>query len=270
VSLRSKWFTVPVLVLLALALIPVPTRAQEQNFDRDKFDRDRRDRGRFDGELRGVVVSIDRWGRSFRLQERSRFDSGIWLVVVDRRTDFDVRRGRDRYDDDHYDDDRYDDRGRDWEWFRRLDVGDFVEVEGRLIRYRTILAREIDVLRPRRPIVGRPHPQPYPQPYPQPPVVIVPAPVIIFPRHGVTIFGGGFVLSGRVGPRARVLIVVSTMQGGATYWKHEMWADADDSGAFRVPIQSGYARYGVQHHITVRSVQGGAESPPVTVVVNQN
>jgi len=258
VSLRSKWFTVPVLVLLALALIPVPARAQEQNFDRDRFDRDRRDRDRFDGEIRGVVVSIDRWGRTFRLQERSRFDRDIWLVVVDRRTDFDVRRGRDR--------DYGDDRGRDWEWFRRLDVGDFVEVEGRLIRYRTILAREIDVLRPQRPIVGRP----YPQPYPQPPVVIVPAPVIIFPRHGVTIFGGVFILSGRVGPRVRVLIVVSTMQGGATYWKHEMWADADDDGNFRVPIRSGYAGYGVQHHITVRSVQGGAESPPVTVVVNQN
>ena len=251
-SLRSKWFTVPVLILLAISVLPVPAGAQ-QEFDRDRHDRDRFDRDRFDGEIRGVVVSIDRWGRSFYVRERARFDDRLWRVFVDRRTDFDVRRGRDRYDDD---------RGRDWEWFRRLDVGDVVEVEGRLIRHRTILAREIDVFRQRRPI-SRP-------PYPQHPVIIVPAPVIIFPRHGVTIVGGGFVLSGRVGPRVRVLIVVSTMQAGAVYWKHEMWADADDDGNFRVPIRPGYARYGVQHHITVRSVQGGAESPPVTVVVNQN
>jgi hypothetical protein len=238
--------------ILVLAVVPLPVAAQEQNFERNRHDWDRF--GRFDGEVRGVVVSIDRWGRAFHLRERTRFDDRTWLILVDRRTDFDVRRGRDR--------DYGDDRGPDFEWFRRLRVGDIVEVEGRLVRRGTILAREIEVFRPGRPI-ARP-------PYPQPPVVIVPAPVIIFPRPGITIVGIGFVLTGRVGPRARVFIAISTMQGGAVFWKHEMWADADDDGNFRVLIRPGYARYGAQHHIMVKAVQGGAESPPVTVVVNQN
>jgi hypothetical protein len=232
-GLRSPWFAVPVLALLVVALVPVPARAEHR--DREWL------------EIRGVVVAIERWGGTFHVREERRFaDRGLWQVVVTRRTDFDVRRWRGRDDDDD----------RDFDRFRRLNVGDFVEVEGRLIRHRTILAREVDVFVFRRP-------------RPLPPVVIAPAPIIVFPRPGLVV-GGDFVLIGRVTPRAQVLVVIVTTHGGILVWKHEAWAQADDDGHFRMPIRPGFAGRGLQHHITVKARHGGADSPPAVVVVNQN
>jgi len=232
---------VPVLALLAISLIPIPASADHD--DRDRL------------EIRGVVVAIDWFARTFQLQGRTRFsDHRLWLVVVDRRTDFELKRRRDRHDED--------DRVRDFDhrdrWLRLLDVGDGVEVEGRLIGRRTILAREVEVFARHRPVLA-------------PPVVIVPAPVILFPRHGVIIIGREFFLSGRAAPRSQVVIVVVTVFGAAAVWKHDLWAFADDDGHFNVMIRPGFIQRGVQHQITVRSrMQGGAESPAATVVVRQD
>ena len=235
-----RLLAVPVLALLAISLIPIPASADHD--DRDRL------------EIRGVVVAIDWFARTFQLQGRTRFsDHRLWLVVVDRRTDFDVKRRRDHDEDGRVRDLDHRERG-----FRRLAVGDTVEVEGRLIGRRTILAREVEVFARHRLVLP-------------PPVVIVPAPVILFPRHGVIIIGREFFLSGRAAPRSQVMIVVVTVFGAAVVWKHDLWAFADDDGHFNVMIRPGFIQQGVQHQITVRSrMQGGAESPPVTVVVRQD
>jgi hypothetical protein len=243
-----RLFAVPVLALLAISLIPIPASADHD--DRDRL------------EIRGVVVAIDWFARTFYLQGRTKFsDHRLWLVVVDRRTDFDVKRRRDHDEDDRVRD--FDHRDR---WLRLLDVGDAVEVEGRLIGRRTILAREVEVFARHRPVLAPPVVI-----VPAPPVVIVPAPVIIFPRHGFVVIGREFILSGRAAPRSQVVIAVVTVLGAAVVWKHDLWAFADDDGHFNVMIRPGFIQRGVQHQITVRSrMQGGAESPPVTVVVHQD
>ena len=96
------------LVLLVTVLSIAPARADDKN----KI------------KLTGVVTAVDHRGTAFHLQE---YGGGAPLWAV-----FFVRR-------DHDDDD--DDRR-----FRRLSVGDVVEIKGELVGNRTILARKIKVL----------------------------------------------------------------------------------------------------------------------------
>jgi len=131
--------------LLAVPLVATPAAAEDQNR-----------RGQI--EIRGIVVSVDWHSWIFHVDARgSAAGRRVWAVRVDRQTDFEVRRrGR------NGDNDR---RGRG---FRRVTVGDGVEVEGRLIGNGIILAREVEVFDRDR-FIGQP-PYPYPQPpYGQPP-----------------------------------------------------------------------------------------------------
>lgn len=95
-------------VLLLSALSVAPARADDKN----KI------------KLTGVVTAVDHRGTAFHLQENGG-GAPLWAVFFVRR--------------DHDDDD--DDRR-----FRRLSVGDVVEIKGEMVGNRTILARKIKVL----------------------------------------------------------------------------------------------------------------------------
>lgn len=205
-------------------------------------------------EVRGVVVSIDRKARIFFLQLRRRqFVQHVVAVLVDRRTEFDFKGFHDRDDDDE-DDEDFDRRTRR---FRRLVVGDIVEVQGRLVDHGTILAREVLVEgRARR----------------APPTIVgsVPAPVIVFPYDGMSVNGHEFLLAGRTVGRARVFILLAIVFGPVAFQTLHFETTADDDGAFATTIRPGFVRRGVQYRITVQSDFQGVQSPPATVTVRQD
>lgn len=212
-------------------------------------------------EIRGIVTAIDLHNRRFHVQARGgRFGGHTWAVVVDRRTDFDLRRRRD-HDDDDFDHDR---PGRG---FRRLTVGDLVEVEGRLIDQGTILAREVEVFRRGR--IGGPPPFGAP-PIVTPPVFTVPAPVISHPIHGSVVTRSDFVISGQTVRQARVYIKVAPVFGPVAMQAYDFQTDADYNGFFSAHVTPGrlIARRGMQYQITVVAESQGVQSAPTTLVVH--
>jgi hypothetical protein len=121
------------------------------------YHRDRRGDGRGRVEIRGRVIGVDRFGHVFHLQSHDDFGPDVVAVYVDGRTDFEFKKRR-RGDFD------VDARG-----LRFLQVGDVVEVEGRVIGRRAILARDVEVFRRHRDDIGFVDPRP---------VVVVPHPVV--------------------------------------------------------------------------------------------
>lgn len=210
------------------------------------------DRGRV--EVRGIVVSIDRKARTFYLQpRRSQGGLHVLAVLVDRRTDFEFKGLHDRDDDDE-DDEDFDRRTRR---FRRLVVGDIVEVQGRLIDHGAILAREVLVEGRARRV---------------PPTIVgsIPTPVIVFPYDGMSVNGHEFLLAGRTVGRARVIIQLAIVFGPVAFQTLHFETTADDAGAFATTIRPGFVRRGVQYRITVQSDFQGVQSPPATVTVRQD
>ncbi|MGQ0572247.1 MAG: hypothetical protein ACT4P5_22305 [Armatimonadota bacterium] len=232
----SRILTIISVLFLIIPLIAVPARADHE--DRDKI------------EIRGHVASIDRNARSFYLQTQARRgDRGLFLVLVDRRTEFEVDKQR------HRDDDEDGDRGRHGRGIRLLAIGDAVEVEGRLVAHRTILAREIELL-------GRGRHEPFP-------IVVIPVPVIFFPYNGSVITGHEFLLSGRTVSRARVTIQIGTGFGPVSVRALNFETVADHNGLFSAMIRSGIVQRGLQYQITVQSHLEGAQSPSATLIVYQ-
>ncbi len=232
--------------LLVIPLIAVPARADHGERDRD--------RGRV--ELRGIVVGIDWRARAFHVQARRRLDDQrVWVVLVDRRTEF-----RGSHDDDDFDADH--DRPR--RGLRRLAVGDAVEVEGRLLDRGTILAREIEVFRRGRLFQGPGHPLIG---------LSIPAPVISFPGDGALVRGPEFFLTGRTVGRARVFIQVVSAFGPVTFQTVNVETTSDDNGFFSTPIRPTRPSIlvrGLQHQITVTAEHQGVQSPPTTLIVRQD
>lgn len=254
---------------LAIAGIAAPAAAQER-------------RGRV--EIRGIVTAVDFYNRRFHVQARGgRFAGYTWAVVVDRRTDFDVRR-RDR-------DDLDDDRDRPGRAFRRLAVGDLVAVEGRLVDQGTILARDVEVFR--RGGIGAPPygAPPYGAPpygvppygappygvppYGAPPVVsppgyALPAPVISYPTHGSVVGLNEFIISGRTIRQALVYIKVAPVMGPVAMQPYDFQTNADYSGFFSAHITPArlLTRRGMQYQITVVAESQGVQSPATTLIVH--
>jgi hypothetical protein len=199
---------------------------------------------RFKAEVRGRVVAVDRFAQTFHVRAHDDLtDPRLVLILVDHRTEFEFKRRR-------HDDDEDGRRG-----LRLLRVGDDVEVDGRLIGRRTILARDVEVFRRRF----------------EPPssVVIVPAPVIIFPRHSAFVTGPQFVLTGRAVRKARVFVQVVIALGAAPVRTLAFDGVADHEGLFSIPVQAGFAHPGTEHRITVWSVVDGAQSTAAGLVVYQ-
>ncbi|HET8679340.1 MAG TPA: DUF5666 domain-containing protein [bacterium] len=244
--------------ILVVAGLATPAASQER-------------RGRI--EIRGQVTAIDFHNRTFHVQAlRGRFAGSTWAVVVDRRTDFEVRdRDRDAYDDDY---------NRPGRAFRRLAVGDLVAVEGRVIDQGTILAREVEVFR--RGGVGAPPygAPPYGAPpygvppYGAPPVVTppaytIPAPVISYPTHGSVVGRNEFIISGRTVRQARVYIKVAPVMGPVALQTSDFQTDADYSGFFSAHVTPArlLTRRGMQYQITVVAESQGVQSPATTLIV---
>ena len=225
-------------------------------------------------EIRGMVTAIDFHNRTFHVQTRGgRFGGHVFAVVVDRRTDFDVRR-RD------HDDDFDADHDRPGRGFRRLQVGDLVEVEGRLIDQGTILAREVEVFR--RGGIGAPPygAPPYGAPpygvppYGAPPVVTppaytLPAPVISYPTNGSVVGRNEFIISGRTVRQARVYIKVAPVMGPVAMQTYDFQTDADYGGFFSAHITPArlLTSRGMQYQITVVAESQGVQSPATTLIV---
>ncbi|MGH2404822.1 MAG: DUF5666 domain-containing protein [bacterium] len=263
--------SVRLLLSVALAgLVIVPLMALPAAADHDRGRR---------VDIRGIVTAVDWHNRTFHVQAQGgRFGGHTWTVVVDRRTEFDVR-GRDR---DHDLDADHDRRGRS---FRGLAVGDLVEVEGRLIDQGTILAREIEVVRRGRNIGAPPYgAPPYAAPpygappygappYGAPSVVTqpytFPAPVISYPLHGSVVGRNEFLISGRTVRQARVYVKVAPVLGAVAMQAYDFQTDADYNGFFSAQVTPGrlITRPGMQYQITVFAVSQGVQSPPATLVV---
>ncbi|MGQ0548083.1 MAG: DUF5666 domain-containing protein [Armatimonadota bacterium] len=255
--MRTQKQVLPGHFLLGIVLagiVAVPVLATPAAADHER-------RGRV--EIRGMVVSIDFHNRTFHVQARGgRFGGHTWAVVVDRRTDFEFRRRRDR---DHDDEDF--DHERPGRGFRRLAVGDLVEVEGRLIDQGTILARGVEVFRRGR--IGGPPPFGAPPIITQP-VFTLPAPVISFPIDGSVVARNEFIVSGRTVRQARVHIKVAPIMGPVALQTHDFETDADSSGFFSAHIAPArlLTRRGMQYQITVVAESQGVQSPPTTLIVH--
>ncbi len=247
--------------VLATSVLATPAASQER-------------RGRI--EIHGVVTALDVHNRRFHVQAlRGRFAGYTWAVVVDRRTDFELRRrDRDRYDDD-------DDRR-----VRRIAVGDLVAVEGRLIAQGTILAREVEVFR--RGGIGAPPygappygappygAPPYGAPpygvppYGAPPGYALPAPVISYPTNGSFVGRNEFIISGRTVRQARVHIKVAPVMGPVAMQPYGFQTDADYSGFFSAHVTPArlLTNRGMQYQITVVAESQGVHSPATTLIVH--
>jgi len=221
-------------------------------------------------EVRGVIVAIDARSQSFLLREdRPRFDR-MWVVIVQSDTRFRIE-GR-RLDE--RDDDRNDKTGRVWSppIHRVLQVGTFVEVEGRLTADGRILAREIEVrgqVRTIPPPVAI-FPPPVLPPFQQPPFFGFPQqPQIFSPQNGAVINSSEFTVVGRTFPYARVHVDVATVWGFFTFGAGSADVTADGNGFFAATIRPGVRLPGATYRITVTAQVSGVQMPPTTINVTQ-
>ncbi len=209
-------------------------------------------------EIRGRVIGVDPFAHAFHVRAHDDFDADVVQVYVDDRTDFEFKQRR-RGDFD------VDARG-----LRFLRVGDAVEVEGRVIGRRAVLAREVEVFRRHRDDGGfvTPYPgagAPYPVIVAPPRVVVIPAPVVVYPRPTTIVTGPQFILIGRAPIGSRVVVQVVAVFGSSVVRNVTYDAYADATGGFSVPIHT--ASPGAQHRITTWSVVDGAHSAPAVLVV---
>lgn len=225
-------------------------------------------------EIDGVIIAMNGYGRGLlQIQDRSRARASIvWTVRVTGRTRVEGYRG---------------DRGdRGWDdgegsgiqaAQRLLNVGDLVEVEGRVVGNSQILAEEIQV-RGRTgyfPGAGGPYPYPqYPQPqypYPQQPTYPYPGwqTVILSPQAGTQVSGSEFTVVGRTIPGAQVQIHVMARWSVFQVQVANSTVTADQNGMFVLQVRPSMRIPGASYTITATSHYQGVSMTPVSVTVRQ-
>ncbi|HEV8340490.1 MAG TPA: DUF5666 domain-containing protein [bacterium] len=223
-------------------------------------------------EVRGVIVAVDARSQSFLLREdRPRFDR-MWVVVVHSETRF-------RGDKAHVNCEANDRTCRVGSPFvqRLLQVGMYVEVEGRLFADGRILAREIEV---RNQVQVRATPPPiavFPptvlppyQQYPQPPFFGFPQQTqILYPQNGAVITTPEFTVIGRSFPYAQVHVDVSTVFAFFTFGAGSADVTADGNGFFAATIRPAVRLPGATYRITASSQVSGYPMQPTTITVTQ-
>ncbi len=230
------------LAVVLLLVVAVPARAEHE----DAW-------GRI--QVTGVIVAIDARERSFVLREDRRREDRFWVVQVlpQTRIEFGLH--------DVNDDDDDGEKLAIARQLRPLRVGQIVEVNGRMIDGRRIVAREITVISraPRVPPLPGPRP-----PFGFPPL---PAPQIFFPQDGTEVNTGEFVIIGRTSPRAQVHVDVLTSWAFFQFVVGSADVTADGSGIFVATVRPSYRLSGGIYRITVRATVSGVTSPPTTVSV---
>lgn len=246
----------------------------DRDDDDDDEDDDDRDRGRQEIRLAGVIIDLEERGQGvLRLQEQSSVQGlNIWTVRLHPKTEVEGQRLSDR-------DDRKGkgkDRGKGHRSaFRHLRVGDFIEVEGRIIGNRQVQAREITI---RGHTGALPAPVPFPSPVPFPNPVPFPSPspvpgqiVIHSPRQGAEIATGEFSVIGQTVPGAQVRVEVTARFGvlGAPLPVTSGTVTADHNGFFTFVVRPPMRVPGTVYTIRVSSASQGLNAPPVSVTVRQ-
>jgi len=245
----------------------------------DDDDDDDRDRGRREIRLAGVIIGLQARGQGvLQLQEQSSVQGlNIWTVRLYPKTevngqrltgDRDDRKGKGK------------DKGKGHRSaFRHLRVGDFIEVEGRIIGNRQIRAEEITI----RGHTGVssipapiPNPVPFPSPFPSPVPFPTPGPipgqiVIHSPRQGAEIATGEFSVVGQTVPGAQVRVEVTARFGvlGAPLPVTSGTVTADNNGFFTFVVRPPMRVPGTVYTIRVSSASPGVNAPPVSVTVRQ-
>ncbi|HEY6103424.1 MAG TPA: DUF5666 domain-containing protein [bacterium] len=212
-------------------------------------------------EIDGIIMSIDRYRQDFiQVRDELRTRSAVvWTVRLTPQTRIDGQGEQRRWSDDD-DDDRAGIGGAR----RILNVGDFVQVEGRLVSDGQILAEEIRV-RGQGGYV--PSPTPYPQPFPYPPYGW--QTVILSPQAGAEVSGRAFTVVGRTLPGAQVQIGVMAHWAVFNVQVANTTVTADQSGIFVLAVQPSMRVPGATYTITATSTYQGVTMTPVSVTVRQ-
>jgi hypothetical protein len=208
-------------------------------------------------EIDGIIIAMDPYRRGLlQVQDRFRGQARVWTVRVTPRTRIEGQRGGRRWDDD----------GTGIGAAQRLlEVGDLIEVEGRLIASDQILAEEIKVRGQAR-IIPRPGPYPQPVPYPIPPYGPT---VILAPRAGTEVSGSEFTVVGRTAPRAHVQVHVMMRWGIFQIQVTNNTVYADQYGFFALVVRPTTRIPGATYTITATSTFQGVSMTPVSVTVRQ-
>lgn len=219
-------------------------------------------------EVRGIIVAMDARTQAFLLREdRPRGTDHLWVVQMQSDTRLKIE-GRDKDDDDN------DLGGRNFvpRVLPRLEVGQFVEVEGRVIADGRILAREIKLLGHTRAVPPQVIvvPPPVLPPFPQPPFFGFPQqPQIFFPQNGAVINTAEFTVIGRTFPFAQVHIDVMTVWAFFQFGAASADVTADGNGFFATTVRPSIRLPGATYRITVTSRVSGVALPPTTINVSQ-
>ena len=152
---------------------------------------------------------------------------------------------------------------------RFLRVGDFVEVEGRIVGRAQIQARRIRIHARAGTPVPFPIPSPYP-PYPYPNPNPFPAQtVILAPTQGTEITTSEFSVVGQTMPGAQVRIEVTARFGVFNLPVTSGTVTANQGGFFTFTVRPSMRVPGTVYTITVRSTYQGYTTPPVSITVRQ-
>ena len=201
-------------------------------------------------EIEGIIIGLEPYRQGLlQVQDRSRArTSRVWTVRLTPQTRVEGQRGGRRWDDDD---------GHGLQAAQRmLNVGDFVEVEGRLIGNGQILAEEIKV----RGQAGF-----VPDPYP--PYAVQTA--ILSPQPGAQVSGGEFTVVGRTTPGAQVQIHVMARWSVFQVQVANSAVTADRSGIFVFVVRPQMRVPGAIYTITATSTFQGVSTTPVSVTVRQ-
>jgi hypothetical protein len=209
-------------------------------------------------EIDGVIVAIDLYRQGvFQMRDQLRARSTVvWTVRLSPQTRINGQREDRRWDDD--------DRSGIQATRRILNVGDLVQVQGRLITNGQILAEEIRV---RGQGGYTPGPGPYPQPFPYPPYGW--QTVILAPQAGAEVSGRAFTIVGRTIPGAQVQIGVMAHWAVFNVQVANATVTADQSGIFVLAVQPSMRMPGTTYTITATPTYQGVSMTPVSVTVRQ-
>ena len=214
-------------------------------------------------EIEGVIIALDPYRQGLlQVQDRSQARaSRVWTVRLTPQTRVEGQRGGRRWDDD-------DNQGFQAAQ-RLLNVGDLVEVQGRLVAAGIaggqILAEEITIRGQAR-FLPRPGPYPQPVPYPTPYGWQT---VILSPQAGAQVSGGEFTVVGRTTPGAHVQIYVTARWGVFQVQVANTAVTADQSGIFVLVVRPQLRISGAEYTITATSTYQGVSMTPVSVTVRQ-
>lgn len=241
--------------------------------DDDDEDDDDRDRGGREIRLFGVITAMESRGQGIlQLQEQSSVQGfNVWTVRLHPKTEVNGERqgkGKDKKKGNGH-------RSA----FRQLRVGDFIEVEGRMIGNRQVQAREITIRSHTSvsPVPAPvPNPSPFPTPFPIPSPFPTPGPVqgqivIHSPRQGAEIATGEFSVIGQTVPGAQVRVEVTARFGvlGVPLPVTSGTVTTDNNGFFTFVVRPPTRVPGTVYTIRVSSATSGLNAPPVSVTVRQ-